>query len=138
MLERLRALLRGRPLPEGGPAAGGSAAGSSAEESQEARSTPQDADGEALVLPDGGLTAAVEALAAAQPVPVATAVDVPAGLSAAVELAAYRAVEAHLADAVAAGTAPASVVVTYDDGVLRVEVTDAAWRVRVAEVPTRP
>lgn len=132
LLDRLRALLRGRPLPEGGPAAG------SASSQEASTAAPAGRDGEALVLPDGGLTAAVEALAAAQPVPVATAVDVPAGLRPAVEVAAFRAVEAHLAEVVAAGTSQASVVVAYDDGVLRVEVTDDAWRLRATEVPTRP
>jgi signal transduction histidine kinase len=98
---------------------------------------PTARDGEVLALPDGGLTAAVEALAAAQPVPVALGVDVPAGLRPAVELAAYRAVESALAAVVATGTSRATVVVTYDDGLLRVEVADDAHRARTTEVPTR-
>lgn len=132
LLERLRRLLRGRPAPPPGEALGGGTAG------EEPSGGPvADEGGRVLDLPDGGLTAAIEALAATQPVPVTLGLDVPAGLRREVEAAAYRAVESHLSAVVAAGTTRASVVVTYDDGVLRVEVGDDAHRVRATDVPTR-
>ena len=137
LLERLRHLLRGRPAPPVGPGSGASPAGVGPAEGPAEGTVPTTEGGEVLALPDGGLTAAVEALAAAQPVPVALGLDVPGGLRPEVELAAYRGVESDLAAVVAEGTSRASVVVTYDDGVLRVEVADDAHRVRTTEVPTR-
>jgi hypothetical protein len=137
LLDRLRRLLRGRPA---GPSAPLSAPLSTADVPGDEGPTPASTgtDGTPLVLLDHGLTAAVEALAAAQPVPVTLGLDVPAGLSAAVEQAAYRAVATHLADVVAAGSSRASVVATYDDGVLHIEVGDDAYGVRTTDLPTRP
>ena len=74
---------------------------------------------------DLGLPGAVEALAVSLPLPVAVALDVPAGLASPVESAAYFAVAECLANTVKhAEAARAWVTGRYADGRLRIVVGD--------------
>ena len=76
-------------------------------------------------LADRGLVGGIEALALPLPLPVTVAIDVPAGLPAPVESAAYFAVAECLANAVKhAEAGRAWIVGSYDDGVLHLEVGD--------------
>ncbi len=77
------------------------------------------------VLEDRGLDAALSALAARSPVPVALSVDVPARPPASVEANAYFIVAEALTNvAKHAGARTASVDVRSTDGVLRIQVAD--------------